>query len=60
MLEEVATLYDMSGTLVGDFLIPLSKDPIPIITVEDRYFVYCAFDEVYKEGMRYHVSQLTN
>jgi hypothetical protein len=59
-MEEVATLYDMSDTLVGDFLIPIRKEPIPIITVEDRYFVYDKFDEVYREGMRYHISQLLN
>ena len=60
MLKEIATLYDMSNTLVGDFLIPKREEPIPIITVEDRYFVYDPFGEVYREGMRYQVSQVVN
>lgn len=59
-MEEIATLYDMSNTLIGDFLVPVREKPIPLITVEDRSFIYDPFDSVYREVQRYHISQILN
>ena len=59
-MKEVATLYDLSDTLVGDFLIPLRETPIPLITIEDRSFIYDPFNLVYREVQRYHISNILN
>lgn len=59
-MEEVATLYDMSNTLVGDFLIPIKEEPIQLLDVEGRSFIYDPFECVYREVQRYHISKVFN
>ena len=59
-LMRTVPLYDMAGTLIGDCAVPVSKHAIALLTLGDRYFVFDGLSGTYKEGMRYHVSQMNN
>ena len=60
-LMKPVQLYDMSNTLIVDCEIPVSEHAIELITLPGgRYFVFDSLTGKYKEGMRYHVSQMNH